>query len=59
MKSQQQKESEPRRMENLYCCYADGCPFDSLFVSSDVVLTKKVWERTQKISHFETASNSF
>jgi len=25
----------------------------------DVVPTKKVWERTQKTSHFKTASNSF
>jgi len=25
----------------------------------DVVLTKKVCERTQKTRHFETASNSF
>jgi len=25
----------------------------------DVALTKKVWERTQKTSHFKTASNSF
>ena len=25
----------------------------------DVVLTKKLWEHTQKTSHFETASNSF
>ena len=24
-----------------------------------VVLAKKVWERTQKNSHFKTASNSF
>jgi len=24
-----------------------------------VKLTKKVWERSQKSSHFETASNSF
>jgi len=23
------------------------------------MLTKKVWERTRKTSHFETASNSF
>jgi len=28
-------------------------------VLRDVVLTKKVWERIQKTSHFETASNSF
>jgi len=25
----------------------------------DAVLTKEVWERTQKTSHFATASNSF
>jgi len=28
-------------------------------VCRDVVLTKQAWERTQKSSHFKTASNSF
>jgi len=28
-------------------------------VIKDAVLTKKVWERTQKTGHFKTASNSF
>jgi len=28
-------------------------------ITRDVVLTKEVWERTRKISHFKAASNSF
>jgi len=31
----------------------------TLEVISDVVLAKEVWERTQKGSHFKSASNSF
>jgi len=39
---------------------ADVCTerFLNAFVR-DVVLTRNVWERTQKSSNFETASNSF
>jgi len=34
-----------------------GHPLNPALVR-DVVLTKKVWEHTQKSSHFKTASNS-
>jgi len=32
---------------------------DSGDIIRDVVLTKKVWERSQRSSHFKTVSNSF
>jgi len=30
--------------------------YSCTYVSRDVVVTKKVWEHTQKTSHFKTAS---
>jgi len=56
-------------LENDYTCCSSFCgnssnaqvPAVRNFVKvfdRDVALTKEVWERTQKTSHFEIASNS-
>ena len=40
------------------CGFALGAS-DIKYTSRDVMLTKKLWERTQKTSHFKTASHAF
>jgi len=43
----------------LHFCLCSIGTKHSYDITSDVVLTKNVWERIQTRSHFKTASNSF